>query len=319
MERFSLKQLYTFLVVVQVGGFQAASRRLNASQAAISNRIAQLEESLGVRLLDRSTRHCRPTPKGRRMVPYAQRVVAAAAELRANVGAEDAISGQVVLGVVEAVAVTWLDAVLHEVEARLPKVSLEIEVDVSGALVARVVDGTADLACAVAPADAAGLISEPLCDIALAWVASPTLAISSLPLTPTALAEYSVIAHAGSRHAPTIERWLHLADRQPRRLTLCNNLSTVIKLTVAGGGLALVPVSAVANEIAAGLLRAVPFSEPLPPNPFMLVYPSHSVDLAVLAVVEVCRDIAARQVATIAVPPPAVSRPALPAQEDRTR
>jgi hypothetical protein len=36
----------------------------------------------------------------------------------------------------------------------------------------------------------------------------------------------------------------------------------------------------------------------------MLVYPSHSVDLAVLAVVEVCRDIAARQVATVPAPPP---------------
>lgn len=303
MERFSLKQLYTFLVVVQAGGFQAAARRLHISQAAISNRIAQLEESLGVRLLDRSTRHCRPTPKGRRLVPYAQRVVAAAAELRANIGAEHAISGRVVLGVVEAVALTWLDEVLREVEARLPNVSLEIEVDVSHALVARVVEGAADLACAVAPADAVGMIAEPLCDIALAWIASPKLAFASLPLTPTTLAEYSVIAHAGSRHAPTIEGWLGKADRQPRRLTLCNNLSTVIKLTVVGSGLALVPISAVANEIAAGLLRAVPFSEPLPSNPFMLVYPSHCVDLAVLAVVEVCRDIAARQVATVPFQP----------------
>jgi DNA-binding transcriptional LysR family regulator len=64
-------------------------------------------------------------------------VVAAAAELRANIGAEHAISGRVVLGVVEAVALTWLDEVLREVEARLPNVSLEIEVDVSHDLVGR--------------------------------------------------------------------------------------------------------------------------------------------------------------------------------------
>ena len=112
-----------------------------------------------------------------------------------------------------------------------------------------------------------------------------------------------VSCDAGSRHVPTIEGWLRKADRQPRRLTLCNNLSTVIKLTVAGGGLALVPISAIANEIAAGLLRAVSFSEPLPSNPFMLVYPSHCVDLAVLAIVEVCRDIAARQLVPVPFPP----------------
>ena len=62
-----LQQLRAFFLVVQAGSFSAAARRLNRTQSAVSHAVRKLEESAGVRLLDRRGREVRPTEEGRRL------------------------------------------------------------------------------------------------------------------------------------------------------------------------------------------------------------------------------------------------------------
>ncbi len=62
-----LQQLRAFFLVVQAGGFSAAARRLHRTQSAVSHAVRKLEESAGVRLLDRRGRAVRPTEEGRRL------------------------------------------------------------------------------------------------------------------------------------------------------------------------------------------------------------------------------------------------------------
>ncbi len=62
-----LQQLRAFYLVVQAGSFSAAARRLNRTQSAVSHAVRKLEESAGVRLLDRRGREVRPTEEGRRL------------------------------------------------------------------------------------------------------------------------------------------------------------------------------------------------------------------------------------------------------------
>ena len=59
------KSIETFLWVVNLGSFRGAGQRLNTTQPAISQRIAQLERELGVKLLNRDHRVATPTPSGR--------------------------------------------------------------------------------------------------------------------------------------------------------------------------------------------------------------------------------------------------------------
>ena len=69
------KSLETFLWVVTLGSFRGAAQRLNTTQPAISQRIAQLERELGVKLLNRDHRVASPTTSGRQLMVYAEKLI----------------------------------------------------------------------------------------------------------------------------------------------------------------------------------------------------------------------------------------------------
>lgn len=73
--------LATWVAVAQSGSVSAASRMLNISQAAVSQRLKALESVTGAVLLDRSTRPAKPTPAGQRLYDHASRMLAQAGEL----------------------------------------------------------------------------------------------------------------------------------------------------------------------------------------------------------------------------------------------
>jgi DNA-binding transcriptional LysR family regulator len=76
-----LRHVRSLLAVAQRSSFSAAARELHLTQQAVSAHVQRLERSLGVRLLDRTTRSVRLTADGRRFVTDATRVVAALDEL----------------------------------------------------------------------------------------------------------------------------------------------------------------------------------------------------------------------------------------------
>jgi len=63
--RLKLHDLHVLMMVVQAGSMRKAAERLNSTQPAISRSIADLERTLGVRLLDRSRQGVEPTEYGR--------------------------------------------------------------------------------------------------------------------------------------------------------------------------------------------------------------------------------------------------------------
>jgi LysR family transcriptional regulator for bpeEF and oprC len=89
-----IEQLQSFVAVVDAGSFSSASRRLGVPKSTISQRVQQLEQHLGVLLLQRSTRAVRPTDTGRAYYERCIRIIAeiADAELVAR-GEQAAPSG----------------------------------------------------------------------------------------------------------------------------------------------------------------------------------------------------------------------------------
>jgi len=71
-----LNDLFYFSIVVEKNGFAAAGRALDIPKSRLSRRIAQLEERLGVRLLQRSTRRFAVTDAGQRFYRHCQAVMA---------------------------------------------------------------------------------------------------------------------------------------------------------------------------------------------------------------------------------------------------
>src|ERR1700731_4745152 len=79
-------QLAMFAKVVDLKGFSAAARALAVPKAAISRAVADLEKSLGVRVLERTTRRISLTSAGRLLYPHAKRVVEESEAARAVIG-----------------------------------------------------------------------------------------------------------------------------------------------------------------------------------------------------------------------------------------
>src|SRR3981189_1246843 len=87
------KAIETLMWVVTLGSFRGAAQKLNTTQPAISQRIAQLEHEVGVKLLQRDRRMVLPTPHGRQMMVYAERLIGLRSELLAVAADPPALSG----------------------------------------------------------------------------------------------------------------------------------------------------------------------------------------------------------------------------------
>src|SRR5437660_12344312 len=85
--------LETFVWVATLGSFRGAARKLNTTQPAISQRIAQLESDLGIRLLERESRAATPTPRGRALLVYAEKLLGLRAEMLAAIGDASSVRG----------------------------------------------------------------------------------------------------------------------------------------------------------------------------------------------------------------------------------
>src|SRR5688500_17273425 len=82
MRYLETSDLNVFLTVVRAGGVTRAAERLHRVQSNVTTRIRKLEDDLGVALFLREGKRLQLTPEGKRLVPYAERLLALAEEAR---------------------------------------------------------------------------------------------------------------------------------------------------------------------------------------------------------------------------------------------
>ncbi|MCY1427201.1 HTH-type transcriptional regulator DmlR [compost metagenome] len=122
-----LNDLYYFAKVVEAGGFAAAGRVLGLPKSRLSRRVAELEERLKVRLLQRTTRKLALTDIGERYYRHCQAMLVEAEmadEVAAQLSAEP--RGRVRLSSPIGLAETWLNDMLPGFLVRYPQINLEL-------------------------------------------------------------------------------------------------------------------------------------------------------------------------------------------------
>jgi DNA-binding transcriptional LysR family regulator len=128
--RLKLKDLDVLMAVVQAGGMGKAAHRLNLSQPAVSKAVADLEETLGVRLLDRSRQGVVPTPYGLALI---KRCTTVFDELRQGIQdveyLADPTRGELRIGVTEPIAGSIIAPVLDRLSRQYPRMSFSVAVD----------------------------------------------------------------------------------------------------------------------------------------------------------------------------------------------
>jgi DNA-binding transcriptional LysR family regulator len=250
------KSIETFLWVVTLGSFRGAAQRLNTTQPAISQRIAQLEREMGVKLLNRDHRVASPTTSGRQLMVYAEKLIGLRSEMMAEVGDRSAMRGVMRLGVAETIVHTWLSRLIKSVNTAYPNLSLEIEVDITPNLSARLLAQEIELAFVLGPLSVSSVRNRPLCDYPIGFLASPSLGLGNGPLTVNDLAKFPIITFPRKTQPYEIVRSLfNRPDLPPIRLHASASLATVIHMAIEGLGIAVIPTAIVENELADGRLQ----------------------------------------------------------------
>jgi DNA-binding transcriptional LysR family regulator len=284
------KGLETFLWVAALGSFRGAAQKLNTTQPAISHRIAQLEAEVGAKLLTRESRNVAPTLRGRQLLVYAEKILAMRAEMLASLRDAEAVRGVIRLGVAETIVHTWLPDFIKEVHRIYPNLSIEIEVDISPSLRARLLAQEIDIGFLLGPLSAPLLRNRLLCEYPVSFIASPALQVPN-PADVRDLARFPLITFA--RKTQPYEQVKSLFNRPylpPINLHASASMATVVHLATEGIGIAVIPHELVEAELRDGKLERIATEVTMPLLSFCASWLESPDTLAVELVV----DIAAR-------------------------
>jgi LysR family transcriptional regulator, carnitine catabolism transcriptional activator len=238
----STRQLRAFLALADSRSFTRAAAQSHLSQPAFSALIRALEEQLGLRLFDRTTRSVELTVEGRLFEESARRVLHEAQQALADLRAHAARQrGRVSLALLPSLAAGWLPPLLASFHERHPDIVLDVADVLSEDCVERVRSGRADFALASTRADTPELRTELFCsdrfhlvcrrDHPLAKLRAPRMAdVAAHPIVQ--LSRSSSVRHH-------VEAAVH--PRQLLTVLELDQLSTVAGMLRAGLGVSLVP------------------------------------------------------------------------------
>lgn len=198
-----VRAILSFVKAADAGSFAAAGRELEISSAAVSKNVASLEQALGVRLMNRTTRTLGLTDEGAVFLKQA-RIALDALQSAGDSLAEQRseTSGHVRISTSAAFGRDQLIPTLPELQARYP--GLSVEVDFDDRVVDLVRDGY-DLAIRGGHIADSALVSRAICRLNLLLVASPEyLAREGVPRTPADLRRHRLIVRRflGGRVSP---------------------------------------------------------------------------------------------------------------------
>jgi DNA-binding transcriptional LysR family regulator len=287
------RSIETFLWVVKLGSFRGAAQRLNTTQPAISQRIAGLEREMGVKLLNRDHRVASPTPSGRQMMVYAEKLIGLRSEMMAEVGDPRTMRGILRLGVAETIVHTWLPRLIKSVNTTYPNLSLEIEVDITPNLNARLLAQEVELAFVLGPPPDAGVRNRVLCDYPVGFFASPALGFGNGPHALAELAKFPIITFPSkTRPYEMVRALFNRPELPPIRLHASASLATVIHMANEGLGIAVIPAAIVEDELASGRLQQLGTELNIPPLTFSAAWLASPEMLAVERVADLAGRIA---------------------------
>lgn len=268
-----MTSIATFVKIAEAGGFAAAARRLGVSPSTVTTQIQDLEDRLGVRLLNRSTRKVSLTEIGK---AYYERCMQVLADMDEADGAVRAMQskprGTLHLNVSLSIPVL-LAPVVAEFTSLYPDVNVSLVM--SDRMVDLVEEGI-DLAITTQPMPNSNLIMRRIGSFRLLVCGSPDyFAQHGVPRTPNDLTGHNCMKYTFASwgnewrfKSPEGERAIHVAGNME-----ANSVNALKYAAALGQGLILAPEFLVADEIKTGKLVAVLTEFAAPELPIHAVYP----------------------------------------------
>ena len=239
-----LNSLVVFAQVVEANSFSEAARRLKMPTSTVSRRIAELEDQLGVRLLDRSTRRLRLTDVGSEVLEHAQRG-ARLSEAVTNISSNyvSNVSGTLRLSAPPSISDSLLAPLIGAFQSRYPDV--RVQVLITERLVDHIGEGV-DVMFRIGALKDSALVGRKLLSYRHQLLASPAyLETCSPPKTPQDLLRHRLLAF--SRWKPE-NRWIfaHVNGRDKETIFFepylsMNDYAGLVPAILAGVGIGELP------------------------------------------------------------------------------
>lgn len=266
----SLAQLRAFASVAEYLHFRDAAAAIGMSQPALSGAVSALEETLGVQLIERTTRKVLLSPAGERLAARAKVVLEAVGELMEEAEAVRApFTGVLRLGVIPTVAPYLLPTVLRLVHREYPDLNLQVHEEQTSSLLGGLAAGRLDLLLLAVPLDVPGVTELPLFDEEFVLVTPHDHWLAGRQDIPRdALRELDLLlldeGHCLRDQTLDICREAGRAGGAPVTTTAAG-LSTLVQLVAGGLGVTLLPRTALRVETGRNEeLATAYFAEPAP-------------------------------------------------------
>lgn len=268
-----MNEMQVFVRVVEHGGLSRAASELGLQKSTVSRRIASLEDRLGVRLLERTTRSVRTTEVGQAYYDRCARLVAEAEEAEEAVRESQGEPGGTLRISVPSTGIEAFAPVMFDFVERYPRVSLEVVA--ADHYVDLIRDGY-DLALRAGQLGDSSLVARKLGENRMLLVAAPSyLDANGEPKSAADLRHHECITQV---HAGQVAHWT-IGEGKSVQVSGRVRLSSAgltLAAALRGLGLAMLPDVFVKTHIEAGRLRRILPDLSTPSAGLYVVYPSRS-------------------------------------------
>jgi len=248
----------TFVAVVTEGSFTAAANQTEMSTALVSKYISQLEDRLGVRLLNRTTRSLTLTEVGSAYFDRCRKLLEEFDELEATIQNRDAKpQGTLIVSAPTTFGALYLAEAIAEFTHAYPEVNIDLRL--TDRLVNLVEEGV-DVAIGISELVDSTLIARRLAPARIVVCATPKyIAKHGCPLRPDDLLEHCCIVDRNFRngsnwkfHENGKEKYVSVKGR-----IVVNNAESVRRILLADTGIALIPTFVIGQDIKLGRLKVL--------------------------------------------------------------
>jgi DNA-binding transcriptional LysR family regulator len=263
-----LEELECFLEVAKQENMTVAAKTLRLAQSTVSDRVQQLEASLGVSLFERSARERRLslTAFGKRFQAVAGRLASVAADIRAEGRSGAARPKPVRIGVNESVAYAWLGGWLARVRVSQPELAFDLKVGTTDELDVLMVGGALDLTIGTRGFGYRAIERRQLAALPMVFVGNaarhdkPEYSLRELA------AEGLITFQARSLQAQSLHEMLRAECVAACRMDTVSSIAIILRLVEDGCGVATLPRVLVdrASNPRLRVLRCPTQLEPLP-------------------------------------------------------
>ncbi len=252
-------QIEAFIEIARQGNMRRAAYALSLSQPALTARLQALEAELATSLFRRSHAGMVLTPAGRAFLPHADRAIEAIQSGKSIVRElEHGVTGELALAVAPAVSAYVLPEILVRFTERHPEIRLLVRTGHSEEIVDQVVRGEVELGIVRELRDAR-VRSRPLYEDELVLVAPPDhpFAIAGRIDVSEIRRTQLILFDRTSSYYDVTNALFRVAGVVPRGVTEVDNIEAAKRMVERGLGVALLPGTAVADVLEAGVLREI--------------------------------------------------------------